>query len=266
MTADRRLSALDDEALGAELRGIADRLVMPSGAGLPERVTARVVAGERPRTDAWRHALARRPVRLAVLAAILALLLLAAVVTGGRLGLPGLEISVGGPTPSAAATPAGVALDLGGPVDEATAASVIGRPLPRSSDPTLGPPDAILLDRRVGAGQVAMVWAAAGGRPSPDPTGTSLVLTMFRAAGSDQLELKAVDGQVEDVVAGGPAIFIRDPHEIFIFGPGVEPSPIAVRLVGANVIAWRANGITYRLEGALTRAEAIRLATSFREG
>src|SRR4051812_34233735 len=105
MTADRRLSMLDDEALGAELRGIADRLVTPSGAELPERVTARIVAGERPRTNAWRHALARRAVRLAVLAAILALLAFAAAVAGGRLGLPGLEITVGSPAPSAAATP-----------------------------------------------------------------------------------------------------------------------------------------------------------------
>ena len=55
---------------------------------------------------------------------------------------------------------------------------------------------------------------------------------------------------------GAGAVDHRARHEIIYRGPDGQVVPKSRRLVG-NVLLWDRNGITYRLEGARTQAEAL---------
>lgn len=102
-----------------------------------------------------------------------------------------------------------------------------------------GEPERILLDR--GAGWVTFVY--------PDR-----LLSAFR--GDELLLKKAVEAgtRTEWVAVGGAAALWIEGAEHAVFLPGGE-----ARLAG-NVLLWVRDGVTYRLEGDLTRAEALRFA------
>ena len=105
--ADQRfaLAAMDDAGLEGALRDLAPGLAYPSPISGPTDVAAivrqRLVAQPPAREGAgllgW---LGRRPLRRSVLVAIAAILVLAAIAGAVGLGLPGIRINFGGPTPS----------------------------------------------------------------------------------------------------------------------------------------------------------------------
>jgi hypothetical protein len=70
---------------------------------------------------------------------------------------------------------------------------------------------------------------------------------------------------IEDVdVDGNPGLFMSgDPHLVLLFDEFGDPVWETARLA-RDVLVWVEDGVTYRLEGELTRDEALELARSLR--
>jgi len=129
-----------------------------------------------------------------------------------------------------------------------------GVPVPTIT--ALGPPDAVYVDRRVpGGAGASLVYLARPGLPSAT-RGVGALLTML--PGGDPLIVKKLLGagtSVQSVdVDGGFGVFVSgDAHLV------VPPN----RLAG-NTLLWVRGETTYRLETALGRDGALRLARSVR--
>jgi len=118
----------------------------------------------------------------------------------------------------------------------------------------LGPPDAVYADPRDGS--ASLVWRARPGLPAASGSSVGALLTVL-PGGDVQLvkKLLGVGTSVTAVdVSGALGVFIAgEPHLV------VPPS----RLAG-NTLLWVRGETTYRLETALGRDAALRLARSVR--
>jgi hypothetical protein len=283
--ARRRLSAFDDEALGAALRELGGAIEMPvarpaGGQDVAARARARLEAsGTEPRRGwaaRWTGPAGRRPLRRSLVLALAALLVLAAVAGAVTAWLPGIRIIFGDgppPSPSGEASPSdavgsslgpiGMTLGLGAsvPLDEAERLAGVDLILP--TDPAIGPPDAVF----VNAGRVSLVWAARPGLPAAGSDGIGLLISEFRGAVDDSYYRKVVNAPAsvaEVTVNGARGYFIGGPPHFFVYvdenGNDVDASH---RVVGDTLI-WADGPVTYRLESGLDMGAAIRLAESLR--
>ncbi|MEU0151360.1 hypothetical protein [Micromonospora fulviviridis] len=228
---------MDD--LERELRDLATWLETPDVPDVRDRVRARLAAPARRRRR-WRR----------WLAAALAALLLAA--------LP--------PGRAAIADAVAGLLRFSGVIIETT-------PAP---DPPAGVPSPLPAQRHV---RFPIRVPAALGAPEqvlvadPDGTGAYRVATLLYRGGA--LRLDAFDGRLDPVFhkqLGGPgvewvtvdgdfAVWIGGPHELaYVDRAGVERVETA-RLAAATLI-WEDAGVSYRLEGQLSRDAAVRIAAS----
>ena len=145
-------------------------------------------------------------------------------------------------------------LGLGARTTLAAARRTAGVPVPTIT--ALGPPDAVYVDRRVpGGGSASLVYLARPGLPAAT-RGVGALLTML--PGGDPLIVKKLLGagtSVQSVdVDGGFGVFVSgDAHLV------APPN----RLAG-NTLLWVRGDTTYRLETALGRDAALRLARSVR--
>jgi hypothetical protein len=296
-----RLAMAADDELIAGLRALAPAIAWPGagtepGAGpdVATRVRVRLqdaaggsTAGDRVTTRRrpwW------RPASRAVLIALIALAAIVAVAGAVGLGLPGLRISLGGgPTPppatiapspgvvsspgassSASATPSptpgplGSTLRLGRLTALEDLDQAAGRHIPLPTDPLLGLPDTAWVDAQRGR-QVALVWRAKPGLPETREPGIGLILMSFGGTMDPGFYQKIIDSgtTLEKVtVDGKPGFwFDGDPHVFFYVtgSGGVIDDPR--RWVG-RALAWTDGGTTYRIETALPRADAMRIAGS----
>jgi len=282
---------MDDAALAGALGDLAAAIAYPSvpaGAGdIAAIVRQRLVAGPAARTSSgitgW---IGRRPVRRSVLVAIAAILVLAAIAGAVGLGLPGIRIVFGGPTPPAPtatpsptpaptptrpagstgpaeSSPAGSTMGLGTAVSLDDAARIGGLDLVLPPDPAIGPPDAVytLADR------VALVWSERPGLPADPDYGVGLLLSEFRGHVDDGYYQKTLDSsaQVTPVTVNGHAGYWISgaPHFFYYVDPSGKAVDDSHRIVGDTLI-WADGAVTYRLESQLPMEEAIRLAESLR--
>jgi hypothetical protein len=187
-----------------------------------------------------------------------------------RLGLQGVLIRWVDEVPSPEPSQLGAPLLLGRPVtlDEAQAAvdfSVRVPTAPGFDDPS----EIYLLDQEQGA-MVSFVYPTGPELPASDETGVGALLTQFQGdaergliekglADSDEPEtyLEAV------TVRGDPGYWISGaPHGFFFvcYDAG-ECRQERYRLAG-NVLLWEQDGVTLRLESALSREDALAIAES----
>lgn len=276
--ADR--STLDDTALEASLRGLANAIDWPAAApiGAPDVATlVRVRLADRPsrerRPARWAPPWGR-PLPRALVLAMVAILAIAAVAAAIGLGLPGIRLILGEgpatPPPSLASSPPGAGglpgstLGLGTAVTLEEARDLRPRGLSLPTDPSLGPPDAIYVDRRRGD-QVALVWATRPGLPASTDPGVGLVLMVFdgsidggyvnKVIGSGTVVAPVrVDGAAGYWIAGAPHFFFYTASD----GTLIEDSR---RWVG-DALLWSSGGTTYRLETSLGQAAAMDLAAT----
>jgi hypothetical protein len=294
--ADRMLHRLPDEELELALRGLQPSIAWPAAGGVaggpdlaasvreaiasiestsaPASATREGVAGLR---DRWRNR-PWRPAQRALVLALLALLGLAAIAGAMGLGLPGLRLifgeAPGGPPPSVAppSDPSGSGLALGAsmglgdlvdPGDPATLERRAGFPVARPADPAVGPPETAWVDDARG-GQVTLLWPAGDELPATLEPSVGLLLSQFRGAVNDGFFNKAIhDGTIVEPVEvdGREAYWITgEPHVLFWDGPTGFVDD-ARRWVG-DVLLWSDGPITFRLESALGRDAAIRIAES----
>jgi hypothetical protein len=258
------------DRLELELLDLGAALATPApGSDLAARIRTRITT-ERPRR-ASRLAWWQPPVRRSLVLAFVALVLTAAVVAAAiGFGLPGLRIFVGpvpSPTPpaspgeSAASGAPGALLGLGTPVTLAEAGGLVDFPIALPPDPSIGPPDAVYLAAR----RLTLVWADRPGLPGTVVDGIGLLLVELHAKVDERMLEKIVDSgaSVTEVdVDGAPGFWISGgTHELAYIGPDGTRIEDSRRLSGST-LAWTRDGITYRLEGELTKAEALELAAT----
>lgn len=277
-------SELDLDAALHELGGALAAPAAPSAPDLAARVRARLEA-ERPRrtTVPWWLTLLGRArgghrggggvapqLRRSVLLAAAAILLVAAAVTAAiGYGLPGIRILLGPPpsiAPSATSPvsgPPGATLGLGTPVSLEEARELVDFEIALPDQAEFGPPDAVYL----ADGRLALAWGPEPALPGTAHEGLGLLLVEINARvdGNWIEKLVRTDTAVERVtVDGASGYWIEgERHVIAYIAPDGTRIEDSVRAVGKTLL-WARDGVTYRLEGELTRDQAIALAETLR--
>jgi hypothetical protein len=270
---------MDDFALEAALRDLASAIDWPTpapagGPDLATRLRVRLVE-QPPRTRRFgRFGWPALPWRRALLLALTALLALAAIAGAVGLGLPGLRLILGEPpaTPPPSVEPSrtpppgplGSALSLGNLVQLDEVETLTGLPPRLPSDPAVGPPDAVYVDR-FRNNQVAFVWAESDALPTTSEPGIGLILMRFDGHPDNGLFEKILGQGVsaQPVRVGGEDGFwiSGDPHFFFYRTTDGTIIEDGRRWVG-DALIWSDGTTTFRLETSLGRDAAIRLAES----
>ena len=242
--------------LEQELRGLAPFVEFPP--------TPDVAAGVRRRLAAEPGSRGAFPVRRAL---VLGFALLA--VTVGALmavpqsrsailewlGIRGAKIERVPTTPTAPAEP--IDLGLGDAVSLAEARERVAYDIVLPRD--LGSPDEVYVSEDAEGGQVAFVYR--------DGDEISLLVTQFPGILNPDFLQKAAGPEttVQGVVIGREQGYwlAGEPHEFFYVTRDGEPRVATLRLAG-NTLLWTRGDLTLRLEGDLTREEALRIAKSMR--
>jgi hypothetical protein len=204
-----------------------------------------------------------RPVSRGVALALAATLLLVGIAAAFGIGLGGLRL-VFGPAPSPLPSMA-VGPGLGEPTTLAEARSTVTFSLRGPALAELGNPDLVYLAEPPAGGAVTLLYRERDGFPADPATNIGLIVNQFRAdiapemfeklLGSGvQVTPAKVDGLSAWWVAGGEHFFFyRDAQ-----GRVVNST---LRLAGDTLI-WEELGVTYRVEGAPSLEDAIRVAES----
>jgi hypothetical protein len=275
----RRLAEAPDADLERALLELGRSLPIPAERDLAEPVVARLRAEGPSRPAVVRLPVALRPARTLRRAAMLAaalLILVAGVAVAGRLGLPGVRIifsktppSIPPTSPSTHPSPTpsrpGSTLGLGDRVSLQEARAAVSFSVREPSMPGLGRPDAIYLRQDVPGGRVSLVYLARPGFPAPNGTDVALLITELEGRTDRQLVGKMLGpGAFADPVEvdGDPGLWLHGaPHEVFFLDGEGSIVTDTVRLAG-NVLLWRHDGVLLRLEGPVTRQEALLVASS----
>jgi hypothetical protein len=178
------------------------------------------------------------------------------------LGLRGVKIERREPQPSRF----GIEYALGDPVTLEQARRRAGFAVGTPAE--LGPPDSVFLDEHPTFGpRVDMIYRPRAGLEASGTTGVGLLLTEFEATASPLIE-KAIGmgANVEQfTLDGDPAIFISGrPHGFAYTTAGGMGQFEEQRLAGNTLLVDRSDGVLLRLEGELSREEAVRIAESIR--
>ena len=244
--------------LERSLTSLGPRIDWPNGADLTRSVRA-AIDEEGQRRAPWRT--------LAYAAAFVGLLSIVSLLSfpGVRtavadfLGIGGVRIDTRGPAPTPAAE-----LDLGEPVSLAQARDSVSFEV-RLPDALRGP-DSVWLDSGVTGGQVALAYESSPDLPPAPGTNLGALITQFPEAEVALDALEKTTGprtSFEPVrVDGNPGLWISGkPHVIAYLTPDGEVRNETVRLAG-DVLLWASDGVTYRIESTLSRAEALAIAES----
>jgi hypothetical protein len=258
------MRSMTDEQLGRALTALADRVVWPDTPDVAGAVasTIRSVEGS-PSPVAPRLSLPSRRRTLLVIAA--ALLALAGAAFAAKLvielGAVAVEVLPG--RPSAPPTNVATAENLGREVSQAEAARIAGftAVLPTA----LGPPERtwvdeaeVGVDASVTAPRIVNAWAPADSLPMIPDTEAGAILMQFEGGwevASKQLSAET-NRYAEVIVEGRPAFWTTGRHELVL----VSGTDSIRLLVTGDVLIWQDAGYTFRLETALGKREAIRVA------
>jgi hypothetical protein len=244
-----------DEWLGATLSSLAAEIEWPDGPDLSSRVELRI-ASSRPsrrwRAPAWAAAVA--------VAVVFVITPPGQEAVAWLLRIGGLRVEF---TESSDQPPPPTTLVGGTESSIAEAESTLGFEL--LAPQSLPPPDSVQLLHWGGGQQAAMLWAPSDDLPEVFESGTGLLFVQFRARVDEQLLLKEASSatRVEPVEVGGGVgyYFSEAPHTVYFEGPDGAIVDDQFRLAG-NVLVWTANGITYRIESALSLEEMLDLVES----
>jgi hypothetical protein len=139
---------------------------------------------------------------------------------------------------------------LGQPYSRAEAERLVGFDLALPSFSDGRPSRVFVLDA-----ELATVVVRAHGRP--------VLLSEFRSSDFDFLKKATTpETRVEPVRVGDdPGLWVAGGTHVLVY-PGAEAPPAT--LIHGNVLLWVHGGLTLRLEGKLTKAQALRLARTIR--
>jgi hypothetical protein len=248
---------MTNEQVAAAVLALGRELAYPPAPSMRSTVTARLenerAAGTRPafpRRALWSR---RRVLVLATIGLLAALALAAA----ARFAIGAIEFRVqSGVTPSASLPPVEPGA-LGDPMPVREAFDLAGFESSLPAGPA--PDEAYVVDTLFGDPGLLMAWRPSATYPALPGTEWGLVLMAFQ--GEEETVVKTVQA-FEDVheasVNGASASWIAVPH-VLVIETERGSRTFSVR---GNVLIWRVDGITYRLETSLDRASALEIARS----
>ena len=139
-------------------------------------------------------------------------------------------------------------LDLGRPVTLAEA---------RRRAPWLRVPDdasdGVYISTAIPGGKVSLLWGT--------PTSPRLLLTEFRAREAYIEKLIQSDANVESVDVGDIGVWLGEPHVLLFTDRDGRFRQNTARLAGKTLL-WQQGDVTLRLEGTLSKEDALRIARS----
>jgi hypothetical protein len=205
----------------------------------------------------------RSPLRLALLAAVVLLLLAAGAVAAGAMGIGPLRILFSDAPPGASVpnTPLGTRLSLGEQLSPTEAAAYDDLPLRVPA--SLGDPDEVYVSS---IGIVSMLWAPRDDLPAMGDSGVGLLLMEIPGDLEPGMVSKVVvesRAAVEPVtLRGTDGYWISGaPHVFRYVEPGGEESSVTSRLVG-DALVWQEAHVVFRIESGLGRDPTLALAAS----
>ena len=246
---------------------LEDRLVdLGRAIAFPVTPTLAELVGERLRQAPRGFRLGfGRPVSRAAALALAATLLLVGIVAALGFGLGGLRL-VFGPAPSPLPSMA-VGPGLGEPTTLAEARATVTFALRVPGLPGLGDPDLVYLAEPPAGGAVTLLYREREGYPADPATNIGLIVTEFRADIGPEIFEKLLNSGVQVTaarVSGTDGWWIAGGTHFFFYrdaqGRVVDTT---LRLAGDTLI-WEEQGVTYRVEGAPSLEDAIRVAESLR--
>jgi len=202
------------------------------------------------------------------LVAILAIVMIASDSTrstvANRLGLPGVSIST---DPTVPLSP-GEALQIGERTTLEDATSRAGGQLVLPPNALLGSPDDVYVLEQDGTVQVTYIYLPRPDLPEVGDTGVGLLISQFDGNTNDSFVQKQLgpDSTVELAeVNDQPAFWLTgDPHVFYYERPNGEIYEETIRLA-ANVLLWKQNDKTLRIETTLALDDAIEIAEAMSE-
>jgi hypothetical protein len=184
-----------------------------------------------------------------------------------RLGLRGVEIRLEPPPPTATTSRPGTSLGLGERVTLEEARRRVAFPVLVPAGGGLDRPSEVFVNDVVpDGGRVDLVYQARPGLPASQFTDVGLLISQFQGRPTvDFIKKVSGLGLVEQVTVNGePGYwFSGEPHFFTYVDANGEIREERTRLAG-NTLIWERGELTLRLEGELSRQEAIRIAGSMR--
>jgi hypothetical protein len=261
-----------DEELAATLVDIGERLFYPPATRLATAVRARL-REPRPRRVPW-----RAPALVPAFATLALLLLVVAIASPGLrsaarefLHLRGIDIF---PVPSAPSAPSAPTVapspSVVIPGERTTledARRRVSFTVRQPTVPELTSPDYVVLDAAGGVERLTLVYGDRAGFAASQLPGVGVLLVEFRGAVDAAIFGKAVGPgtTLEEVtVNGGRGFWLAGaPHFFFYRDPSGAFQQETLRLAG-NTLIWEQGGVTLRIEAAVTKEQALRIAASVR--
>jgi len=180
-------------------------------------------------------------------------------------GLGGVRISATPRPPTLPPErPIGHGLNLGQRTTLVEAERHLGHTIPQPGG--LGPPDAVYVhDLSIGGAEAFLVYRARPGLPAAHETGVGLLLSAFTGdiyrPGLQKFSFGATIERVS--VTGSRGFWIEGGHGVTYLDANGQEVGEETRLAG-NVLLWERGALTLRLESALSKSEALRIAASTR--
>jgi hypothetical protein len=156
-------------------------------------------------------------------------------------------------------------LDLGKAVTLAAASQRIGFPVRVPTLAGFDHPDGFFVGTPPPEGEVTLLYVPTSGLPASAQTGVGLLLTEFEGTMEAGFFAKVAEPgtTIESLaVHGQPAYWLAGtPHAFFYRSANGDIYPDSLRLA-ANTLVWQAGPITLRVEGDISKAEALAIANS----
>jgi hypothetical protein len=252
------------DELETQLRELSASLSWPETPDLGGDAAARLATGRAPGQ--------RDPAKFILAAAVVIVVLSAAVAawpTGRRavadlLGLRGVHISTG-PPPPIPTTTTPTHLDLGTPITVADASKRLGFAVRVPTLAGFDHPDGVFFSIPPPQGEVTFMYLPRGDLPASAQTGVGLLLGEFEATmetgffgkvaePGTTIEALSIHGQPAYWLAGSPHAFFYRLANGEIYGDTLR--------LATNTLVWQAGAVTLRVEGDITKNEAVAIANS----
>lgn len=254
------LRSLDDDRLGQALAAVGAMVAWPAGPDVAGSVVETIRAAERrPSLVRPRLSLPSRRRTLALVAA--AVLLVAGAALATKLvidiGVVTIEVVPGRPTALPSAVASGPSFGRPTTLAEAEATAGFRARVPAA----LGPPDRVWVQELADGTRIVLAWRPSASLPRIADLPWGGLLYEFR--GNAAVATKVLYAQGNEIrpitVDGRRGYWLTGPHELDLVGP--DGSVERIRVTG-NVLVWQTAPITLRLETALGREQAVRVAES----
>jgi len=247
------------QLLEDRLRDLAAAVAFP-----PTPPLASLVAARLRQPTASRRFRFGGPLGRGLAIAIAATVLLVGIAAAIGIGIGGLRLTFGpasfSPLPSFAVGPG-----LGEPASLADARGAVTFTLQVPGLDELGEPDIVYLAAPPAGGAVTLLYGNRPGFAADPATGIGLIVTQFRADIGPAYFEKLIDVGVSvtpTTVNGGAAWWVAGGDHFFFYRDADgHPVDTTLRLAGPTLI-WEASGVSYRVEGATSLDDAIRVAES----